>query len=87
MKRVTVPNEFWREKAGLVQYNGKEVNMLPKEWATALMLFNATIPLYEAKVQPETIEETTVWCETKMKELSDRVCALEERLLTTTTTL
>lgn len=58
MKRVTVPNEFWRAKAGFFEKRDGTLDMmLPKEWAISLMRFNTTVPLYDVNYMPDTLEE------------------------------
>ena len=77
MKRVTIPNKFWRQKAMFFeQHDGKLGLMYAKEnLACPLMLFNATVPLYDAIITPETVEEANV----KIRELERRIAKLEQR--------
>lgn len=77
MKRVTIPNEFWRQKAMFFeQHDGKLGLMYPKEnLACPLMLFNATVPLYDVDYMPDTYEEA---CQ-QIVTLKRRIAKLEQR--------
>lgn len=59
MKRITVPNKFWRQKAMMYdRQDGTYGFAYAKEnLACPLMLFNATIPLYTVNYMPDTYEE------------------------------
>ncbi len=80
MKRKTIPNAFWKGKAGMAEYNGTLRFIYPKEWATTLMAFNCTVPLYDAVMEPETVEEAYVM---DIRDLKRRVEALEKEMQNT----